>query len=341
MHRTGRRLGAIRARANVEDHGRIDQPERGLGADQAGDAPRLAGDELGAVACCSAGDVVSSLVMSPARPRSSSSAVRTCGSNSSADGGRVKAKAPNFGASGSFARAAQQGAARRVRAVHMRSASARVRKVRTPALSVSGKSLRQWPPRDFMRCASAAAVTSLAAAVMFSSAGSWLVVSSRGDDLQCAWRAGHPPSRSSASVAAHRGTQHMRRRRRGEALRRRGKAAHCARAKLAAHVVSHPRPKHQTFQQGVGGQAIGAVKSGGGAFAHHPQAGQRGAAGGIRSDASHVVVRGRRDRNGLARRIDAGRHAGLIDGGEMAGEFRADRRAAIQEGACWPETIWR
>src|ERR1019366_7011115 len=62
--------------------------------------------------------------------------------------------------------------------VAMACASARVMKVRAPVFSVCGKSLRQWPPRDSCR-ASAAAVTSLAAAVMLSKAGSLLVVSSR------------------------------------------------------------------------------------------------------------------------------------------------------------------
>ena len=65
--------------------------------------------------------------------------------------------------------------------------------------------------------------------------------------------------------------------------------------------------------------------------AHKP--GERGAAVGVGRDAAHVVVRGRRDRDQLARRIDAGARAVCGHGGKSLGECRADRRAGIEERA--------
>ena len=165
--------------------------------------------------------------------------------------------------------------------------------------------------------------------VMLSSAGSALVVSSRAI-TSSAWR--RPSSlRSSPTwrLMAPRSTCGGA----GEAkpLRRRRHAAHRARRQLAAHIVGDAGAEHQAFQQRVGGQPVGAMQAGGGAFAHHPQARQRRAALRVGGDAAHVIMGGRRHRDGLARRIDARRHAGGIDGGKMLREFRADGLAAIQK----------
>ena len=51
------------------------------------------------------------------------------------------------------------------------------------------------------------------------------------------------------------------------------------------------------------------------------------------SDAAHVVMLGRRDRDRLRDRVDAGGDAACVDGRELLGETRADRLAAIEEGA--------
>ena len=49
--------------------------------------------------------------------------------------------------------------------------------------------------------------------------------------------------------------------------------------------------------------------------------------------AAHVIVRRRRDRDQIARRIDAGAAAVFVHAGEALRERRADRRARIEERA--------
>ena len=75
------------------------------------------------------------------------------------------------------------------------------------------------------------------------------------------------------------------------------------------------------------------MRAGRGDFAGRPQAVERGAAVRVGRDAAHVVVRGRRDRDRLARRIDAGAAAVFGDGGKALRERRADRLAGIEERA--------
>src|SRR5262249_29686510 len=52
---------------------------------------------------------------------------------------------------------------------------------------------------------------------------------------------------------------------------------------------------------------------------------------GVSRDTAHVIVRGRRDRNEIARGIDASVDAARIDRGEALGEFRSDRLAGVEK----------
>ena len=52
---------------------------------------------------------------------------------------------------------------------------------------------------------------------------------------------------------------------------------------------------------------------------------------GIHRDAAHVVMRGRRHRDRLCRRVDAGSDAAGIHGGEFLGEMLADKDKAKAE----------
>ena len=53
----------------------------------------------------------------------------------------------------------------------------------------------------------------------------------------------------------------------------------------------------------------------------------------VHCDAAHMIMRGRRHRNRLFRRVDAGGDAAGMDGGEFFGEMRAECGGGIEEGA--------
>ena len=74
------------------------------------------------------------------------------------------------------------------------------------------------------------------------------------------------------------------------------------------------------LEQRVRRQPVGAMRAGGGHFAAGPKPCKRGAAAVVHGDAAHVIMRGRRDRDRLPRRIEAGGHAACIDGREFVGE---------------------
>ena len=193
-------------------------------------------------------------------------------------------------------------------------ASASVRKVRCQldrsAENRCGNGRRGFPGGPAPRPA-----TSLAVAVMLSSAGSlaparsiWAMmrerfVKARAHRAQ-GRQSGSWPRAAPAAAAGRRSVP-----------ARAACRAPCRRD-CAADVFRRPRAEHQRFEQRVGGQPVGAVQAGGGAFADGPQTFQRRAAARIRGDAAHVVMRGGRHRDRLRRRIDARRAAGGIDGGK-------------------------
>ena len=91
----------------------------------------------------------------------------------------------------------------------------------------------------------------------------------------------------------------------------RGGGQRCVRQRRAADVLGDARRVDDGFEQRVRRQAVGAMRAGRGDFARRPQSIERGAAARVGRDAAHVIVRGGRDRNEIARRIDAGAAAVL------------------------------
>ena len=87
---------------------------------------------------------------------------------------------------------------------------------------------------------------------------------------------------------------------------------------LARDILGDARGKDHGFEQRVRRQPVGAVRAGRRYFAAGPQSLQRGAAVRVDGDAAHVIMRGRRDRDRLRRRIDAGGDAARIDGREIS-----------------------
>src|ERR1700751_75716 len=73
------------------------------------------------------------------------------------------------------------------------------------------------------------------------------------------------------------------------------------------------------------------MRAGRGYLAAGPQTLQRSTAMRVHGDAAHVVMRGRRYRNRLCRRIDAGGKTTGIDRGKFFGEARAECRARVEE----------
>ena len=277
--------------------------------------------------------MVSSLVMSPARPRSSSSAARTMGSTSSA----WRRAGEGQGDRRHAARAAQ----RRALAA-MRSASAKVMKVRAPFASRLREIAAPMAAADFVPRQRARRHQLAPRPVMLSSAGS------------------PPPARSSramtasasrqalgvalqADMAAHGVAQHMRRRGRGEALAARAACRAPALAcTLALHVLGDARAEHQAFQQRIGGQPVGAMQARWRRIrptTHRPGSEERPCASD--GDAAHVIMRGRRHRDRLRRRIDAGRHAGGIDGREMLRRNPRRWPRGNRGRRLCPAAIWR
>jgi hypothetical protein len=110
----------------------------------------------------------------------------------------------------------------------------------------------------------------------------------------------------------------------------------CGGAAIASKMANVGRDacgEHHGLEQRVGGEPVGAVQAGRGHLADRPQAGNARAAACIGGDAAHVIMRGRRNRNELARRVDAGFAAQCIYRRELGREALADRHAAIKERA--------
>ena len=93
-------------------------------------------------------------------------------------------------------------------------------------------------------------------------------------------------------------------------------------------IVGDAGAEHHRLEQGVGGEPVGAMRAGRGHLAAGPQPVDGAPPLRVGEDAAHVVMRRRRDRDRLARRIDAGGAASGVYGREMLGEL--GRRAARQ-----------
>ena len=74
------------------------------------------------------------------------------------------------------------------------------------------------------------------------------------------------------------------------------------------------------FEQGVGGDAVCAVSTGGGDLTSGEEAGDRGAAVEVGPDAAHVIVRGGRDGDRAGGEVVAALKAALVDAGEAGAE---------------------
>ena len=91
-------------------------------------------------------------------------------------------------------------------------------------------------------------------------------------------------------------------------------------------------PEGGRLKQGVGGQTVGAVHPGGGAFADRVQPVQGGPAVRPGGDPAHVIVGRRRHRDRRLARIQPGAHAGGEDRRKLVREGGPDRRPGVQEG---------
>ena len=74
------------------------------------------------------------------------------------------------------------------------------------------------------------------------------------------------------------------------------------------------------FEQGVGGDAVCAVRAGGGDLTSGEEAGDGGAAVQVGPDAAHVIVRGGRDGDRAGGEVVAALEAALVDAGEAGAE---------------------
>ena len=168
--------------------------------------------------------------------------------------------------------------------------------------------------------ASAAAATARAVAVSATSSKSARVGIGRGGAASSSQRqvaAGPSPSRTTdayrviarcRSLAVKRVALRRILRLRHRRPRRHGHAS--------AAALPGPAADHQTLEQAVGRQPVGAVHAGARHLAGGEQTGQLGAAVHVGDHTAAAVVRTGHDRNRLARRIDARRAAGRGDGRE-------------------------
>ena len=210
---------------------------------------------------------IASVVRSPARPRSSSSAARTTARASASEGTR-----------GSWLRLRWRGvegrwaAARRGRSRRVPVSSTRCTSRRAQAGEGCGKSARQWPPRLSSRASAAVAISSA------TRAGSAAAPPRKASGCRCATAASRPArSRTTPKrLARPRRAQRTRvgrgrqchRPRRGQ--RTAGSCRRCCRPRSARH--------HHRLEQRVAGQPVGAVQAARRHLAAGPQAFDRAAA---------------------------------------------------------------
>ena len=197
---------------------------------------------------------------------------------------------------------------------HTWSSASRTTMLRACSGAASGYSARWWQPRLSVR-ASAAAATARAVSVSATSSKSrgrrWCEpapldsVSDR--RLQPGGVADHrgvPAHRALQFAAVRRGV--------GDRLGRR-RAAPARPPRMLGRGLPGAAADHQTFQQAVGRQPVGAVHPGAGHLAGGEQPGQLGPAVHVGDDAAAAVVRARHDRDRLPGGVDAGGPAGGRD----------------------------
>ena len=223
---------------------------------------------------------MASVVMSPARPRSSSSAARTSGSIMMAAGERET----SCQASGVGLAASSRAAASASASVRRRAHAARARWPENRC----GRGRRGFPRRR------SAATAIIRPTVAGSRAG--FAAAASGASAPIAARR-PSPSRSTPAAADRIGATA------GRIGAARLQAPRSGRARVggrAGDVFGDPAGADGGFQQRIAGQAVGAVQAGAGGLAAGPQPGERAAAGRVHGDAAHVVMRRRRTGMGCA-----------------------------------------
>ena len=160
--------------------------------------------------------------------------------------------------------------------------------------SVSGKSVRRWPPRDSRRSSAQVAIARPAGrgrrAARASSSASRSGPARRQTASRVASVGGS--KRHSGGSGAAGGRRLVERRRRGAAA------------------------EDEALAERVGGEPVGAVQAGAGALADRVEARQRGAAVEVDRDPAHRVVGGGGDRHRLGARVEPGLGQRLEDVGE-------------------------
>ena len=86
--------------------------------------------------------------------------------------------------------------------------------------------------------------------------------------------------------------------------------------RFAAHVAGGARAVDETFEQGIAGQAIGAVDPGTGSFAGGIKSGKRGVAAEIGANAAHRIMRRGTNRHQVRGKIDVVLQAGAVNARE-------------------------
>src|SRR5690606_7551930 len=85
-----------------------------------------------------------------------------------------------------------------------------------------------------------------------------------------------------------------------------------------ANISGGAGAEHNRFEQRVGGEPVGAMQPGGRDLARRPEPREARSGPFVRPDAAHVVMRGWGDRESLARRVQSGSAATLIDGRKIS-----------------------
>jgi hypothetical protein len=101
----------------------------------------------------------------------------------------------------------------------------------------------------------------------------------------------------------------------------------------------------EAFEQGVGGEAVGAVDSGAGDLTDGEEAEERGATEEVGADAAHPVVGCGRNGDRLGVPVETASTGCSVDGGEAFGEevramFCGEDGGVEQDGLFWA-AIWR
>ena len=130
-----------------------------------------------------------------------------------------------------------------------------------------------------------------------------------------------------AAFGRHRHAQSLQRHHSAEDGKGRAKAASRRIQTASPHSRrADPVGEHHRFKQRIGGQTVGAVRAGRGAFAAHRQSIERRAAPDVGDDAAHVIMRGRRHRD--HRRVRGSMPAAMQAAntvGKCSRKMRADR----------------